>query len=224
MILYAKAEHSPIIILPDDSPYLRNRVSKNGSSDFFQIRPCLITIDTHDIKEPAKGRKQGHENGHETTSASRQRTQRQQCIILPHSQTNPSCRAEALAKGIRAAHSEVNRNSRFIIHNQCQSITFAPDCSILHHIAPYYPGGVSRPPTRNPKLKTRNFNGKSLKPCPMCRTLFPVRAHGMWTYEPRQGRKAATVVCSTSAVVTLAFFIYNGSADCRVGRIFLARA
>src|SRR6266496_779465 len=31
------------------------------------------------------------------------------------------------------------------------------------------------------------------------------RAHGMWTYEPRQGRKAATVVCSASAVVTLAF-------------------
>ncbi len=28
----------------------------------------------------------------------------------------------------------------------------------------------------------------------------------MWTYEPRQGRKAATVVCSVSAVVTLAFF------------------
>jgi hypothetical protein len=26
------------------------------------------------------------------------------------------------------------------------------------------------------------------------------------SYEPRQGRKAATVVCSTSAVVTLAFF------------------
>src|SRR5882672_5737828 len=32
------------------------------------------------------------------------------------------------------------------------------------------------------------------------------RAHGMRTYEPRQGRKAATVVCSASAVVTLAFF------------------
>jgi len=34
----------------------------------------------------------------------------------------------------------------------------------------------------------------------------------MWTYEPRQGRKAATVVCSTSAVVTLAsglFMIYD---------------
>ncbi len=31
------------------------------------------------------------------------------------------------------------------------------------------------------------------------------RAHGMWTYEPRQGRNAATVVCSTFAVVTLAF-------------------
>src|SRR6185437_13603032 len=49
----------------------------------------------------------------------------------------------------------------------------------------------------------------SLKPCPTCSTLPPVRAHGMWTYEPRQGRKAATVVCSTSAVVTLAFFIYD---------------
>ena len=35
------------------------------------------------------------------------------------------------------------------------------------------------------------------------------RAHGMRTYEPRQGRKAATVVCSTSAVVTLAFSIYD---------------
>jgi hypothetical protein len=33
-----------------------------------------------------------------------------------------------------------------------------------------------------------------------------VRAHGMWTYEPRQGRKAATVVCSVSAVVTLTLF------------------
>jgi hypothetical protein len=29
----------------------------------------------------------------------------------------------------------------------------------------------------------------------------------MWTYEPRQGRKAATVVCSVSAVVTLAFLL-----------------
>jgi len=35
---------------------------------------------------------------------------------------------------------------------------------------------------------------------------FRVRAHGMWTYEPRQGRKAATAVCSASAVVTLTFF------------------
>ena len=50
---------------------------------------------------------------------------------------------------------------------------------------------------------------KTLKPRPLCSTLPPVRAHGMWTYEPRQGRKAATVVCSTSAVVTLAFFIYD---------------
>src|SRR5258705_9993785 len=35
------------------------------------------------------------------------------------------------------------------------------------------------------------------------------RAHGLWTYEPRQGRKAATVVCSASAVVTLAFGIHG---------------
>lgn len=35
------------------------------------------------------------------------------------------------------------------------------------------------------------------------------RAHGMWTYEPRQGRKAATAVCSVSAVVTLALSIYD---------------
>src|SRR5271156_6696319 len=31
------------------------------------------------------------------------------------------------------------------------------------------------------------------------------RAHGAWTYEPRQGRNAATAVCSASAVVALAF-------------------
>jgi hypothetical protein len=37
------------------------------------------------------------------------------------------------------------------------------------------------------------------------RHILGARAHGLWTYEPRQGRKAATVVCSASAVVTLAF-------------------
>src|ERR1700690_2646995 len=40
---------------------------------------------------------------------------------------------------------------------------------------------------------------------PLAQIIF-VRAHGMWTYEPRQGRKAATVVCSVSAVVTLTLF------------------
>jgi len=69
---------------------------------------------------------------------------------------------------------------------------------------PICAGGVYRPPTRNPKPKTLR-----LKPPLQCSTLIPVRAHGMWTYEPRQGRKAATVVCSTSAVVTLAFFIFD---------------
>ena len=33
----------------------------------------------------------------------------------------------------------------------------------------------------------------------------------MWTYEPREGRNAATAVCSTSAVVTLAFSILEMS-------------
>src|SRR5271155_5052420 len=33
------------------------------------------------------------------------------------------------------------------------------------------------------------------------------RAHGVRTYEPREGRNAATAVCSTSAVVSLAFLI-----------------
>jgi len=37
------------------------------------------------------------------------------------------------------------------------------------------------------------------------------RAHGMRTHEPRQGRNAATAVCSASAVATLAFSFI---ADC----------
>jgi hypothetical protein len=41
------------------------------------------------------------------------------------------------------------------------------------------------------------------------RHILSARAHGLWTYEPRQGRKAATVVCSALAVVTLAFSIYD---------------
>ena len=36
------------------------------------------------------------------------------------------------------------------------------------------------------------------------RYVAPVRAHGVRTYEPRQGRKAATAVCFVFAVVTLA--------------------
>ena len=41
------------------------------------------------------------------------------------------------------------------------------------------------------------------------RLIALARAHGMWTYEPRQGRKAATAVCSASAVVTLALILMN---------------
>src|SRR5436190_6694119 len=48
-----------------------------------------------------------------------------------------------------------------------------------------------------------------LKEWQACATLPVARAHGMWTYEPRQGRKAATVVCSASAVVTLALRFTN---------------
>ena len=39
--------------------------------------------------------------------------------------------------------------------------------------------------------------------------VLPARACGMWTYEPRQGRKAATVVCFASAAVTLVFFSFE---------------
>jgi hypothetical protein len=41
------------------------------------------------------------------------------------------------------------------------------------------------------------------------RHILFARAHGLWTYEPRQGRKAATAVCSAFAVVTLALFIFD---------------
>ena len=48
-----------------------------------------------------------------------------------------------------------------------------------------------------------------LKPRRGCIMFGFARAHGLWTYEPRQGRKAATVVCSTDAVVTLAFLRFG---------------
>jgi hypothetical protein len=54
-----------------------------------------------------------------------------------------------------------------------------------------------------PKFSRRETNLAALRTLGF---ITRARAHGMWTYEPRQGRKAATVVCSASAVVTLAFF------------------
>ncbi|EEF58641.1 hypothetical protein Cflav_PD1542 [Pedosphaera parvula Ellin514] len=48
----------------------------------------------------------------------------------------------------------------------------------------------------------------SLMKCAGWGKLFAARAHGMWTYKSRQGRNAATVVCSASAVVTLAFNLF----------------
>jgi hypothetical protein len=42
----------------------------------------------------------------------------------------------------------------------------------------------------------------------------------MWTYEPRQGRKAATAVCSASAVVTLTFLsMQNAKCKIKKGRM-----
>jgi hypothetical protein len=56
-----------------------------------------------------------------------------------------------------------------------------------------------------------------LNPPHPCATFPFARAHGLWTYEPRQGRKAATVVCSAFAVVTLALFKFGmRSAECRM--------
>jgi hypothetical protein len=47
------------------------------------------------------------------------------------------------------------------------------------------------------------------------RQIEGARAHGMWTYESRQGRNAATAVCSASAVVTLALFYFGmRSSEC----------
>ncbi len=45
----------------------------------------------------------------------------------------------------------------------------------------------------------------------------------MWTYEPRQGRNAATVVCSTFAVVTLAL-VFSDGAGLNVLQEFLTAA
>jgi len=73
-----------------------------------------------------------------------------------------------------------------------------PHSSLFHPVRGDIPAHQLE--TQTPKLVTLR-----LKPSHRCSTLMLVRAHGMWTYEPRQGRKAATVVCSTSAVVTLAF-------------------
>jgi hypothetical protein len=45
---------------------------------------------------------------------------------------------------------------------------------------------------------------------PVCsRKIASARACGVWTYEPRQGRKAATVVCFAIAAVTLAPFQFK---------------
>src|ERR1035441_1194119 len=41
------------------------------------------------------------------------------------------------------------------------------------------------------------------------RQTFFARACGVWTYEPRQGRKAATAVCFAIAAVTLAPFHFR---------------
>ena len=58
-----------------------------------------------------------------------------------------------------------------------------------------------------------------LEPPRELRHISGARAHGLWTYEPRQGRKAATVVCSASAVVTLAFD-FRLTIDERAGACF----
>ena len=62
-------------------------------------------------------------------------------------------------------------------------------------------------PELNGEIENQAAAQFSLKANRGCITFPPARAHGLWTYEPRQGRKAATVVCSTSAVVTLATFL-----------------
>ena len=63
-------------------------------------------------------------------------------------------------------------------------------------------GGTLVPPKAN-MIQLNN-----ILPCLRARFILEMifaRAHGVWTYEPREGRNAATAVCSTSAVVSLAF-------------------
>ena len=55
---------------------------------------------------------------------------------------------------------------------------------------------------------------KSLLGLQSCVLFSGARAHGMRTYEPRQGRKAATVVCFASAVVTLVYLYFRTRRDC----------
>jgi hypothetical protein len=83
---------------------------------------------------------------------------------------------------------------------------------LFHPLFKFKPNETSAskvPPSPRKSKSLKNDREFSLKAPNRCRTFRTVRAHGMWTYEPRQGRKAATVVCSTSAVVTLAFTIYD---------------
>jgi hypothetical protein len=60
-------------------------------------------------------------------------------------------------------------------------------------------------------LTTQSSQIKFLLRRGTCVLFFFARAHGMRTYKPRQGRKAATVVCFASAVVTLVFLTPNGT-------------
>ena len=69
-----------------------------------------------------------------------------------------------------------------------------------------------------PVLSVQGFNASTLHnkslPAPQSCVLFSgARAHGMRTYEPRQGRKAATVVCFASAVVTLVYLNFRTRGD-----------
>jgi hypothetical protein len=68
-----------------------------------------------------------------------------------------------------------------------------------------FPSNSSCPLCGSP-LRVCDEAALSLNRRPRCGMFAFARAHGLWTYEPRQGRKAATVVCSASAVVTLAFW------------------
>ena len=92
--------------------------------------------------------------------------------------------------------------------------TFLPSVTDAYDVVKLNHGRLGDKKNDAPKIKSAKQNLAGAGRGSYLEIEF-ARAHGMWTYEPRQGRNAATAVCSASAVVTLAFSRLR-IADCRL--------